>query len=331
MRIAVVLCTYNRCQSLLKALESLAASELPESVEWEVLVVDNNSSDRTREVVEGFCRHHSNHFRYQFEPQQGKSFALNTGIREARGDIIAFVDDDVTADKAWLQNLSAPLASGEWVGTGGKILPDRHVSLPSWLAFDGPFGMGAMIVAHFDLGNEPCKLEEAPYGTNMAFRREMFTQYGVFRTDLGPRPGSEIRNEDIEFGRRLLAAGERLLYVPSALVHHEVPEYRVTSEYLLKRWFDNGRADIRERKTKPKIWGIPRRYFRVANYSLRFLPRKIVQWLRARNPQERFHRKCMVWHAAGELVEMWHQQSAVEDVPGAPGAQGMLNCRDTNQ
>lgn len=188
-----------------------------------------------------------------------------------------------------------------------------------------------MIVAHFDLGDEPCKLEAAPYGTNMAFRREMFTQYGVFRTDLGPRPGSEIRNEDIEFGRRLLAAGERLLYVPSAVVHHEVPEYRVTSEYLLKRWFDNGRADIRERKTKPKIWVIPRRYFRVANYSLRFLPRKILQWLRARNPQERFHHKCMVWHAAGELVEMWHRRAEVQDLPGAPGAQRMLNCRNTNQ
>lgn len=120
MRITVVLCTYNRCQSLLKALESLAASELPEAVEWEVLVVDNNSSDRTREVVEEFCRHNLTHFRYQFEPQQGKSFALNTGIREARGGIIAFVDDDVIADKAWLQNLTAPLASGEWAGTGEK-------------------------------------------------------------------------------------------------------------------------------------------------------------------------------------------------------------------
>jgi GT2 family glycosyltransferase len=309
---------------LARALESLAASALPQSVEWEVLVVDNNSSDHTREVVEEYCRRNPDHFRYEFEPEQGKSFALNTGIRKARGDILVFVDDDVTVEKAWLEELTAPLESGEWAGTGGKILPDRPPSLPPWLAFDGPLGMGARIVAHFDRGNEPYELDEAPYGANMAFRKKMFEKYGFFRTDLGPRPGSEIRNEDIEFGRRVLAAGERLLYVPSAVVYHEVPEHRITRKYLLKRWFDDGRAEIRERKIKPKIWGIPRRYFRVANYILRFLPRKILHWLRARDPKERFRFKCIVWQAAGELVEMWHQPSAVKEGREAPGAHDAL-------
>jgi len=325
MRVTAILCTYNRCDRLVKALDSLAASVLPRSVEWEVLVVDNNSSDRTREVVEEYCRRNPDHFRYEFEPRQGKSFALNTGIRKAHGDILVFVDDDVTVEKAWLERLTAPLQGGEWAGAGWKILPDRPFSPQPWLTLDGPFGMGEMIVAQFDLGSEPCELHGPPYGTNMAFRKEMFAKYGFFRTDLGPRPGSEIRNEDMEFGRRLLAAGERLLYVPSAVVYHEVPEHRTTKRYLLKRWFDNGRGEIRERKAKPKIWGIPRRYFRVANYTLRFLPTKILHWLRARNPQERFRFKCIVWYAAGEIVEMWHQPSAVNEGDDSPGAHGVLD------
>src|ERR1700730_15808052 len=123
MDITVVLCTYNRSKSLASALSSAAALVLPESVEWEILVVDNNSNDGTREVVADFCSKYPSRFRYLFEPQQGKSRALNTGIREARGSILAFMDDDVTVESKWLQNLTSNLNSGEWSGAGGRILP----------------------------------------------------------------------------------------------------------------------------------------------------------------------------------------------------------------
>ena len=89
MKTTVILCTYNRCESLAKVLASAACLELPKSVDWEVLVVDNNSSDGTGEVVEEFCRRYPGRFRYLFEPRQGKSHALNAGIREAHGDVIA--------------------------------------------------------------------------------------------------------------------------------------------------------------------------------------------------------------------------------------------------
>src|SRR5215471_9795294 len=98
MRITVILCTYNRCESLSTALESVAVSQLPPSISWEVLIVDNNSSDRTREVVEEFSHRYPGRFRYAFEPRQGKSYALNVGVREAKGDVLAFMDDDVTVE-----------------------------------------------------------------------------------------------------------------------------------------------------------------------------------------------------------------------------------------
>src|ERR1700722_16738649 len=102
MIVSVIICTYNRCKSLATALESVAASKLPDSMDWEVLVIDNNSSDKTSEVAQGFCQRFPNRFRYFFEPRQGKSFALNTGIQAARGEVLAFTDDDVIVEPTWL-------------------------------------------------------------------------------------------------------------------------------------------------------------------------------------------------------------------------------------
>jgi glycosyltransferase involved in cell wall biosynthesis len=225
MKISVILCTYNRCGSLAKALESAAALRLPESIAWEVLAVDNNSKDKTREVIEEYCRRFPQRFRYLFEPRPGKSNALNAGIEAAQGDVLAFMDDDVTVDPMWLKNLTAPLRSGDWAGSGGRILPEKKFVPPQWLSVEGRYALAPL--AMFDCGPVACELTESPFGTNMAFHKKMFEKYGGFRTDLGPRPGSEIRSEDTEFGRRLLVAGERLYYEPSAVVYHSIPPSRV--------------------------------------------------------------------------------------------------------
>jgi len=305
MKITAILCTYNRCKSLATALDSVATQILPESVEWEVLVVDNNSHDQTREVVEDFCRRDPKHFRYFFEPQQGKSYALNAGIREARGGILAFLDDDVTVDPRWLDNLTAPLRNGEWAGTGGRTIPRRTFTPPDWLAPDGPYSMMGILYAHFDLGDKPCELDQAPYGTNMAFRKEMFGKYGGFRTDMGPAPGSEIRNEDTEFGRRLLAAGERLRYEPSAVVYHPPPEYRIQKDFFLTWWFDYGRALAREWGRGPAVLGIPRPYLNILRLGTTTMAQRIRRWMLALNPQERFYYKCRVWITAGQIKEYY--------------------------
>ena len=302
MDITVVLCTYNRSKSLASALNSAAALVLPESVEWEILVVDNNSNDRTREVVADFCSKYPSRFRYLFEPQQGKSHALNAGIREARGSILAFMDDDVTVESKWLQNLTSNLNSGEWSGAGGRILPAGSFAPPRWL----PLHMGG-ILALFDLGEEAGKLDRAPFGTNMAFRKEMFHKYGGFRTDLGPCPGSEIRNEDTEFGRRLMEVGERLRYEPSAIVYHAVPEDRLKKDYFLTFSFDDGRSTIRTTARRRDVWGIPRPYLSFLKHLVVLAPVNILRWLLALGRQNRFYRKCWVWCTAGEIVELYRR------------------------
>ena len=142
MKISVILCTYNRCHSLATALQSVANSQVPDSVTWEVLVVDNNSKDKTRETAEEFGRRYPGRFRYFFEPQQGKSYALNSGIREARGDVLAFMDDDVMVDVKWLQSLTSIFQRPDWAGAGGRILPERSFTPPAWLSVEGRYDDG---------------------------------------------------------------------------------------------------------------------------------------------------------------------------------------------
>src|ERR1700722_15182927 len=151
MRISVILCTYNRCQLLAKALESVTASVLPPAVEWEVLVVDNNSHDETRSVVQDFSDRHPGRIRYLVELRQGKSYALNTGIGEALGEVLAFMDDDVTVELTWLRNLTGALENREWAGAGGRIVLQWPPVVPSWLSLEGPYARH--VFPGFDQGN----------------------------------------------------------------------------------------------------------------------------------------------------------------------------------
>jgi glycosyltransferase involved in cell wall biosynthesis len=322
MNVTVILCTYNRCRELANALNSVAASTLPAGVEWEVLVVDNNS-DQAREVVENFRIRYPGRFRYLLEPRPGKSHALNAGIRASESEVLAFLDDDVTVEPTWLQNLTASLHGEEWAGAGGRIVLEWPSSLPGWLSVEGPFARH--VFPGFDQGPEAKELAEPPFGTNMAFRKEVFEKYGGFRTDMGPSPGNQIHsvwgmgptvkaivldfvlkrglasllppprpNEDTEFGRRLIAAGERLRYEPSAVVYHSVPQNRIQKKYFLAWWFDKGRADTREFKIRPV-----RLLFSLTAWTLR--------WMVAVEPRVRFFRKMVVWDKAGAAVEYCHQ------------------------
>lgn len=317
--ISVIVCTFNRDSLLARTLNNVANSVLPPGIPWEIVVVDNNSTDRTCEVVEGLIRQHGHRFRYVFEPRQGKSHALNAGIHEARGDILAFVDDDVIVGPAWLHDLTASLHDGEWAGAGGRILPAESFSPPSWLSLSGPYSLAWMIYGHFDFGESPCLLESAPFGANMAFRKIMFTKYGGFRIDLGPAgdPGIPRFNEDTEFGRRLIAAGERLRYEPTAIVYHPVSRERISRQFLLDQWFELGRASAWEPLELPLVCRIPRYYFTIPKGFVS----AAVRWLRATEPQQRFFLQGRLWFSAGLTTELFRRAKRNRSIPGGKSLQ----------
>jgi glycosyltransferase involved in cell wall biosynthesis len=299
-------------------LDSILASQMPDSMQWEVLLIDNNSIDQTSKVAKEYALGYPHRFRYVFEATPGKSYALNTGIRESIGDILAFVDDDVTVRPEWLWNLTKSLDGCEWVGSGGRTLMAEHFEPPSWLALNGPHSLGGVLAAQFDLGDQACELTKAPFGANMAFRKEMFEKVGLFRTDMGPSPHSEIPrpNEDTEFGRRVLSAGYRLRYEPAAIVYHPVTKERVEKDYFLSWWFDYGRASIREAKRRPDIWGIQRRYWSLAKLAGILLPLNFFHWAVSFDPAKRFFRKCWVWVILGQIAEvnrLWAPESSAAE------------------
>jgi glycosyltransferase involved in cell wall biosynthesis len=298
MDITVILCTFNRCQLLRTALESVAHSILSDGVTWDVLVVDNNSKDDTRQVVTELSSRYPGRFRYLFETRPGKSYALNAGIAEAKGEYLAFMDDDVTVDSSWLRNLIAPLHEGKWAGVGGRVFPQWTCAPPRWLAKEGWVVSGPLV--YFDRGDQGRDLGEAPVGTNMAFHKRVFEQVGGFRTDLGPSPHNEIRNEDSEFARRLMGTGQSIYYEPSAVVYHYVAPERLRKKYMQDWWFDKGRSDTRETGVPVdmhwRIAGVPSHLFvRLARWT--------AQWMVTVPPQKRFECKLKIWLNAGIITE----------------------------
>ncbi len=304
MDVTVILCTFNRSQSLSKALASVAAQVLAEGVGWEVLVVDNNSRDKTREVVDEFHRRYPNRFRYLYEPQQGKSHALNAGIQNARGSVLAFIDDDVVVESTWLESLTSALRRGECAGVGGRILPERTFAPPHWIPLQDRYALAPLAVFNPEIEAGP--MTEAPFGANMAFQKCVLEKYGGFRTDLGPRLGgiNPQKSEDSELGLRLLAAGEKLRYAPSAVVYHVVPATRVRKKYFLEWWYDKARADIRAfgipTDTKWFLAGVP-------IYLFRRLLVWTLRWLITLEPSRRFSCKLKAWSKVGEIVECYRQ------------------------
>ena len=294
MNTTVVVCTFNRCQSLATVLESLAFQVMPETIAWEIVVIDNNSTDRTREIIEDAVRKWPGRFRYIFEHRQGLSFARNRGISEARGSVIAFTDDDVKINRDWLCNLTSNLHTGEWAGAGGRIVSAWEKPIPDWMSLQDPDTMGPFAV--FDFGESPKPLSRPPYGANMAFRGEVFQKYGGFRTDLG-RSGTNLHGrEDTEIGDRLLAAGERLRYEPLAVVIHPAPESRMTKNFVLRWWFWFGYGEVVQMgppsSSRWTLRGVPL-------YLFRRIARWALQWIVTFSPPRRFACKRNVWYLAG--------------------------------
>jgi glycosyltransferase involved in cell wall biosynthesis len=281
MTYSIVIATYNRASALRETLQSL--SGLKPGAPWEVIVVDNNSSDDTRDAVADAARSFPAPLRYLFEGQQGRSPALNAGIRAAAGDIIATTDDDVRVPADWLNRAAEGLARLNCDYVGGRVLPIWEGPRPEWLPNHG--GRHWAVVALLDYGPDPLEFgSRVPLGVNMAFRRSAFDRAGLFDPYTGRRAGTLLGQEVREWCIRARRAGARGCYIPELTLHHIIPADRLRKPYF-RRWFywrGISRALLYERSgfdmeapeqttldfsTVPHVIGVPRYLYRKALMS----------------------------------------------------------------
>jgi glycosyltransferase involved in cell wall biosynthesis len=299
MDLTVIICTWNRSKSLNTVLTSLESCIVPDSVEWEILVVDNNSTDDTRAVCDSFIRKNAQRFRYLFEGKQGKTNALNAGIQQASGEILALTDDDLTVDRHWVAQTYEAFQKYDCAAVGGKIIPVWTCKKPAWMDLEGPFRHPAFGgIVNFDEGDSPHVLTATVAGANMALRKSIVQKYGPYRSDLN-RINDLLGGEDTEYCRRLMSAGERLMYVPTAVVYHPVEEFRTTRKYTQSFGFHYGRWSIRVAGVPPgsKCYsGIPRYLFPIA---LKYL----AKWMATFGAKQRFFYKLELCHTLGQMAE----------------------------
>lgn len=296
--VSVIICTYNRSQTLRETLDSLLRMVGVKTIIWELIVVDNNSSDGTRDVVEQFTRTAALDIHYVRETRPGLSYARNTGIETARGDIIIFTDDDVAIDKNWLRNLVRCFTSLDVSAIGGRVVPVWPCPKPSWFAESGPFASPKAITS-CDLGGAVCLAGDSIVGANMAFRRTVFAKYGLFRTDLGRTQHTLAGGEDIEFFRRIRSRGETILFVPTATVFHPVSEERTRRSYFEQWCFHGARSHVR-------LEGIPAvaSCFGIPRYLLREFVENACKWFFSYEPKRRFYYKLRLFSIAGMIAEI---------------------------
>lgn len=268
MFISIVICTYNRCRYLSDTLNCLLKLRTNDQFQYEIIVIDNNSKDDTRQVIQSYTGKFPVSFKYIFEEKQGLSHARNTGVNESRGDIIAFTDDDVFVDENWLVNICKAFKEHHCIGIGGKILPYWPGNkIPWW--FDHAHKQAYVgVTCDMDLGDSVQEFKRdysSPYGANMIFKKTAFAQYGYFKTNLGRKGNDFGLNEDSEFGNRLLEAEEHLLYIPDVFVLHRVLPERLNPDYLRKWHFSFGKSKTMlpgKDVVNSYIGGIPRYLFR---------------------------------------------------------------------
>ena len=242
-RLSLIIATYNRSEQLMVTLRSVA-TQSAEPLQWECIVVDNNSQDDTRQRVEEFASAHRQLcVRYLFEPKQGLSHARNAGIVAAEGEILAFIDDDERIVEEFVEAY-IDLFDGcsEAMSAGGKIIAEYPSGRPSWMSryveqpIANPMDFGPN-VRRFPKGR-------IPGGGNMAFRREVFDRIGLFNTELGRTGKRLIGGEESDLFERMAHAEMRCYYVPRAVMYHIIPAEKLTRDYFESLCYNTGVSQL---------------------------------------------------------------------------------------
>jgi glycosyltransferase involved in cell wall biosynthesis len=297
IRISAVICTYNRAAYLRKALRSLIEQTLDPS-QYEILVIDNASTDDTRSVVESE-RSARPELRYVHEPTVGVSRARNAGWRNARAEYVAYLDDDAIADPPWLERMLGFLESTEPRpgAVGGRIEPIWERPRPAWLSDDM-----ARALTVVDWSDRPIALEPHQWivAANIGFPRRILEEIGGFKVDLGRQGSRLLSNEENYMRIQIEELGHICYYHPEIVVKHHMHASRITQSWLKRRMYWQGVSDARMRRHQfhqSALVGFmkgARSFVRMA-----LTPALVKSLVLPTNDPILFHRKCDAWYKIG--------------------------------
>ena len=261
MTVSVIIATYNRAALLDECLAHLTRAAFEEGDE--ILVVDNGSDDGTPAIVARHARTSPVSLRLLHEAQPGKSHALRHALAAARGDILAFTDDDVNVPPEWIASIRAAMIGGDTSLLGGPVAPRWERPAPRWLRLAPGYGRLASPLALLDYGPDPCDLgPRTVIGANLAVRRDDLERLGGFAPHLGKLRGTLLSGEDHDLCRRVQAAGLKAVYWPTPAVRHWVPADRLTLRYFLSWFYWSGITHAALEEGEPRrgrqLLGVPR-------------------------------------------------------------------------
>jgi glycosyltransferase involved in cell wall biosynthesis len=241
--LSIIIATYNRDTTLQTTLESLTKIGNIETT-FEIIVADNNSNDNTKAVIKSFFDKLP--IKYIFEPRQGKNYAINSAIELSQGEILVFIDDDVTVDNKWLETVFNTTKDNKTVNIfGGKIKTYWPSNTPSWVHYSStnfPF-----LFCDHDLGDTIREYTSSPlpWGANFWIRKSLLDKYATkFNEQFGPSGKKRIAGSETEFLRRMYEKGEKMLYIPDAVVQHRVLYDEFSLIKLLRRFAASGSFSV---------------------------------------------------------------------------------------
>ncbi len=261
--VSVVICTWNRSGLLRQTLKSLEECRIPNNLSWEVLVVDNASSDDTQQVLMDAKQRLP--LVTCIEKTPGKSNALNLSLKMAQGKYLLYTDDDVVVDPDWIVNTVSAFQRYNADIVYGRVRPFWETRQPTWFSdlFNGHFAL----LNHGDVEFETKDQQLCGFGVNNSFQKTSLLSLGGFRTDIGPRHNKGAGGEDTDIFLRAYAKGMKVIYTPHALINHFIPIERCQRRYFRKRTW-RGSEDVYRVYVDEKLarcfLGIPRYRFRMA-------------------------------------------------------------------
>jgi len=258
VKLSVIICTYNREKFLPESLYSIAKQSI-NSNKFELIIVNNNSTDSTDSIVKIFIAENINiDIKYFIEKQQGLSFARNRGINESNGDILIFLDDDAIASSSYLEEvLNFFISYNDAAAMGGKILPKFETFKPKWAS---KYLMSVFSVINLGEKVKLFKNNAFPIGANMAVKKSIFNEVGNFNTDLGRRGANMEGGEEKDLFSRIRKNNGLIYYNPKPWVYHIIPENRTKLSFLKKQAYGIGYSE-RIRVDSPQVQQFWKRTF----------------------------------------------------------------------